>query len=1123
MARVVKGQSMAIAREREMNLVPDLKSRLKTFTRLLTSAKTKLRRLWDLAIQSNIMDMDDASKKALAAVEQCNASIRHIERVFPNNRFVTRQYARFADELLADHQLARELLEKSRLLIREIHVSKDHAHEWGINAYPNLPEKTSVEQAQGPGESASLGDQTEPDGGEQIPDEDEDSSVIRHYITELTFPAIRTAIVIQMLLFVVFVCGWLTFTLVYSFVVEDEMITPMNFLYHQARLRTDGYAIMCFAQQMIYDKLDGFDSRPIVQTAPPPKSVGGTWEISEQFLFFGHQMAETLQTLIEFRAFQSSSPYVLTAQTILFDPLHNYSYYSNGQAKVELVTILVGFVNVLSQQAPLIEIPRATMATLSSTPYLNIMQNVPNLCPQLLEAIGSMILFSQEANDQIVVLFLVLTIVSCALAGVLYLSTLVYIIFGIRANQERVYTCLTSLPKSQVSAIAEDLRTRKTEAEESTTVSKTNKQEDNIMKVFSAGGTSNGAGDMSTMIFCVIIILSAIIIFVVLVNMLVVTECDLVIGSSPHVTYLQGAWGLAISALAYMFSMTQLGGQFANPHDTKDVLLARFNRAVTRFTTDYVNARFGNGTIDIVPYHGYLAGATAARDKLDCPDPEGIAANFTDSSRCFPPDMVYGMMEALLRSRVQPYMLGTQDTLPPTSTFKSVWSLMIFPIYDALVEPMFASIIDTVISSVEDFAAAYVPAWCIIYPVIILFQIFSIAAIRAIETHMRGVLGLLLHFPPAVVLQTPRVMSVLCGDFATRRRDDSTKNASFFHNVVLQIPDAIITVQVETMTILSTNNACERIFGEGVAKGSMADFFRQHFQGNHERLLTPHNNEVGQRVSLVYEKQDSQDAVNLDVHDIPMGETIVYSFRDVTQTVRYNTLIAFERAKSDQMLKSILPPSLVGRVQAGEKNISFAVPSVTVVFIDIVSFTPWCGSSQADKVMMTLNNMFKRFDANCNEYSTMTRIKCIGDCYVAAGGVFDEINQPTEHAKQVVFFGLDCLASIGELNAELGETLQIRVGVNTGGPIVAGVLGGGVGKPTFEILGPAINMAQQMEHHGVPMAVHVSRSVYELIYGDTFLVKERGTMEVKGQEVVTYLVTGRKLGGGGISRQPSAL
>jgi class 3 adenylate cyclase len=80
-------------------------------------------------------------------------------------------------------------------------------------------------------------------------------------------------------------------------------------------------------------------------------------------------------------------------------------------------------------------------------------------------------------------------------------------------------------------------------------------------------------------------------------------------------------------------------------------------------------------------------------------------------------------------------------------------------------------------------------------------------------------------------------------------------------------------------------------------------------------------------------------------------------------------------------------------------------------------------------------------------------------------GVFCEANQPTEHAKEVVQFGLDSLASAHEFIIELNEQLQIRVGVNTGGPIVTGVLGGGAAKPTFEIFGPSINMAQQTRHN----------------------------------------------------------
>ena len=85
------------------------------------------------------------------------------------------------------------------------------------------------------------------------------------------------------------------------------------------------------------------------------------------------------------------------------------------------------------------------------------------------------------------------------------------------------------------------------------------------------------------------------------------------------------------------------------------------------------------------------------------------------------------------------------------------------------------------------------------------------------------------------------------------------------------------------------------------------------------------------------------------------------------------------------------------------------------------------------------------------------------------------------------------------INKAAGNNLQIRVG-----PLVAGVIE--TGKPAFETLGPAINMEQQMEHHGVPMFVHISRFVYESIYGEPLEIKERGQIEVKQGTIVTYLV-----------------
>jgi class 3 adenylate cyclase len=204
------------------------------------------------------------------------------------------------------------------------------------------------------------------------------------------------------------------------------------------------------------------------------------------------------------------------------------------------------------------------------------------------------------------------------------------------------------------------------------------------------------------------------------------------------------------------------------------------------------------------------------------------------------------------------------------------------------------------------------------------------------------------------------------------------------------------------------------------------------------------------------------------------------------------------------MLASILPVHLVARVQAGESDISFSVQSASVTFIDIVEFTPWCAANTASTVMSCLNLLYNEIDQLCSSKPTMTKIKCIGDCYMAAGGLFTQENHPAVHAKETVEFGLGVISTLHHVNEKLGQSLRVRVGIHTDGPLVAGVLG--TEKPTFEILGPVINIAQQMEHTGVPMALHISRATYELVYNGGFAIKERGQVEIKQGKVTTYLV-----------------
>jgi PAS domain S-box-containing protein len=351
------------------------------------------------------------------------------------------------------------------------------------------------------------------------------------------------------------------------------------------------------------------------------------------------------------------------------------------------------------------------------------------------------------------------------------------------------------------------------------------------------------------------------------------------------------------------------------------------------------------------------------------------------------------------------------------------------------------------------------------------------------------------------------ITTLLQGNFHEKAIDSTTRDAEFYDVIVKDLPDSVITADSEGI-IRAVNRATQRIYQ--LAPPDVIGHTLSEFGG---RLQPPSlfANTSGGNQDVFFEKRacfadDSGVETHVEIICTTLHGNIIVTSRDITQTVMYNRLISDEKTKSDRMLSSILPPKLVPRVQDGEKNISFSVQSATILFLDIVSFTPWCSSLPAARVMLTLNMLFREFDALVAGHGeTMTRIKCIGDCYMAAGGIFMEVNQPAVHAKDVVEFGLDAIEALERVNSDINEKLQIRVGINTGGPIVAGVLG--TAKPTFEILGPAINMAQQMEHLGLAMRVHVSRAVYELIYGGSFDVKEKGEVTLKnGSAAVTYLV-----------------
>ena len=62
--------------------------------------------------------------------------------------------------------------------------------------------------------------------------------------------------------------------------------------------------------------------------------------------------------------------------------------------------------------------------------------------------------------------------------------------------------------------------------------------------------------------------------------------------------------------------------------------------------------------------------------------------------------------------------------------------------------------------------------------------------------------------------------------------------------------------------------------------------------------------------------------------------------------------------------------------------------NVSILFMDIVGFTPLAKSVHPQEVMHMLNELFSEFDALCNEFGVY-KVETIGDCYVVAAGLVE--------------------------------------------------------------------------------------------------------------------------------------
>jgi adenylate cyclase len=214
------------------------------------------------------------------------------------------------------------------------------------------------------------------------------------------------------------------------------------------------------------------------------------------------------------------------------------------------------------------------------------------------------------------------------------------------------------------------------------------------------------------------------------------------------------------------------------------------------------------------------------------------------------------------------------------------------------------------------------------------------------------------------------------------------------------------------------------------------------------------------------------------------------------------TELGVERAKSERLLLNVLPETVASRLKESDEVIADGFASATVLFADIVGFTPLAQQLAPADTVALLDRVFARWDALADRHG-VEKIKTIGDAYMVAGGL---PSPRRDHAEAIAEMALEMGGEVERCAAEGAVTLEVRIGIDTG-PVVAGVIGRA--KFSYDLWGDTVNTASRMEHHGVPGEIQVTERVYEALRG-RYDLRRRGTVEVKGKgPMTTYLLLGR--------------
>ena len=220
---------------------------------------------------------------------------------------------------------------------------------------------------------------------------------------------------------------------------------------------------------------------------------------------------------------------------------------------------------------------------------------------------------------------------------------------------------------------------------------------------------------------------------------------------------------------------------------------------------------------------------------------------------------------------------------------------------------------------------------------------------------------------------------------------------------------------------------------------------------------------------------------------------LTVAFNDMSRNLSIKEeLLAEQRRENDRLLLSLMPEPVVQRYREGEETIAQDHQNVTVIFADIVGLDELSTELSSDELLAIVNKLTRQFDAAAENLG-VEQVRTLHNGYLASCG----LSVPRlDNVRRTVDFAVEMQRTIDRFNAETGNELHLRAGIDTGT-----VTSGLVGRSTlaYDMWGSAVNLAYQVQSGSPQPGVYVTSQVYETMR-DTRHFTSAGVITVDNEE-----------------------